>query len=623
MRLAAGGLSAARRGKVRATMRLRKPAEQPDPEMTPTEAPAIGVGPPHYERPKVICIDLLDEAVSVLRGAGYQVTTGTLGQPFSVPAADRYMRLPMSAQVPGFAEQEVVIVQHASPAPVGQPTGSPPAPTDGPAVWATCKFGVIDSRPYFAQVVLRERMERILEYGGAAICFCEPKTASGLVEATGGGSHMLMVHNDFYCSVWDMFRPLDYFKVTSDHGQEVKPTSESGVVAPLARHLRGAMFNCTLSPRASEQQRWVPLAKNKYGADVAGIFFPAEKDGCIVLLPQVADQGATLRVLLEDVLPALVPKLFPESQKFAWRHQDPYELPEVVRLQAEIEAVRAAAAAQESELQTQADEVRARDGWLHDLLTETGEKLVDAVEQAMRELGLQDVRKVDDEAEQKETGRRREDIQVHGQSPIMLVEVKGLTGVPKEADTLQVAKYLVPRMQAWERTDVRGLSVVNHQRGLPPLERNNEHTFQDDVLENAEHQSFGVMTTFDLFRLVVSKRRLGWADSTVVPLLYRNGRVGVVPEHYEFVGVVDGFYEKAEAVVIAVTDAGFAVGDRLAFELPIYFEEVGVPSIQLQSVAADAASAGQRVGVNTTLTKEQARNGVRVYRVGTPTEGPL
>lgn len=51
----------------------------------------------------------------------------------------------------------------------------------------------------------------------------------------------------------------------------------------------------------------------------------------------------------------------------------------------------------------------------------------------------------------------------------VLVEVKGINGMPKEADSLQVAKYLTPRMREWGRTDIRGLAIVNHQRHLPAL----------------------------------------------------------------------------------------------------------------------------------------------------------
>jgi len=166
-----------------------------------------------------------------------------------------------------------------------------------------------------------------------------------------------------------------------------------------------------------------------------------------------------------------------------------------------------------------------------------------------------------------------------------------------------------------QRHDIRGLSIINHQRGLPPLERENVHTFQQDVLDNADEQGIGLLTTLDLFRLVRNKERWAWPDDTVLPLLYENGRVVAIPKHYERVGVVTHFFEGPGAVIVDVTGSGVAVGDELAFVLPIDYAQERVASIELDDIAVDRANTGDLVGITTTLTKAQARKGVEVYRV--------
>lgn len=181
---------------------------------------------------------------------------------------------------------------------------------------------------------------------------------------------------------------------------------------------------------------------------------------------------------------------------------------------------------------------------------------------------------------------------------------------------MQVTKYLVPRIRQWDRTDVAALAVINQQRALPALQRQNIHTFQDDVLANAEHQGFGLLTTLDLFRLVRNKVRWAWPDETVAHLFYSHGRISAIPSHYALVGVIDGFFEQAEAVCIRVTGEEFQVGDRLAFLLPIEYLEHPVESIQQDNAAVHRAPIGAHVGVKTPLSKQQARNGVLVYRVG-------
>ncbi len=57
--------------------------------------------------------------------------------------------------------------------------------------------------------------------------------------------------------------------------------------------------------------------------------------------------------------------------------------------------------------------------------------------------------------------------------------------------------------------------------------------------------------------------------------------------------------------------ANASVGDRLAYEL---VEEV-VASLQIEQADVSAVSAPAHVGVTTSLNKQQARKGVRVYRV--------
>ncbi len=581
-----------------------------------TELAAEPVGP-RFSRPKVILIDLGEEVVQTVRAAGYLVTSGTLGRPYLMQPNDEFVRPFVSYDLPGFTEQEVVVVQHSPPEPSNNPTGRAPRVTSEPTLWASRKYGVIDTRPWAAHIFARDDVARILSYGGIAVCFCTPKMPAGLVWAIGSPGRFV-VQQELDYSTWGILPPLDYFQFPRFSGEEIQPLTGKGLFAPITTHLQTATAACTIQPGYDQAQRWHAVAKNKYGSDVAGVYVPAEGNGLVVLLPQVKDPGATVQVLLDDILPVLAPKLFPESEKFAWRERPPYELREVQRLRLEIERLRSEAELREAELQAQIETTKEEHGWLLDLLSATGDELVDAVERALRELGLPDVQKVDEAKEVQQAGRLREDIQVLGGSPVMLVEVKGLNGLPKEEDTLAVAKYRAPRMEEWDRTDVRGLAVINHQRSLPPLERENVHTFQADVLENAQHQKFAAITAFDLYRLVVNKRNLGWPEEAIDPLFYENGRVVVLPRHYEFVGVVDHFYEKPGVAAISVEGSGFAVGDRLAFELPIEFKEDPVVSIQLDNVDVEQALQGQRVGVKTALTKAEARNGLRVCRVTGP-----
>ncbi|MGD0048916.1 MAG: hypothetical protein ABSE42_18085, partial [Bryobacteraceae bacterium] len=239
--------------------------------------------------------------------------------------------------------------------------------------------------------------------------------------------------------------------------------------------------------------------------------------------------------------------------------------------------------------------------------------LVEAVKRALSVVGFTSVL---DSDELVSTGRRKEDLQIHDCSPVLLVEVKGIAGMPTEHDAIQVGKYLAPRMKEWGRTDVGGVSIINHQRNVPGLDRSLS-PFTDVVLTNAIDQQFGLMTTWDLFRLVRNFLQLGWKPDDVQPLFYRHGRMEAVPVHYEYVGLIEKYFEKVGVVGIRVVEAAVQQGDRIAYELPIDYIEQEVESLQAERRAVATAAAGVLAGVKTNLTKEQARTGVRVFRIKT------
>lgn len=581
---------------------------------------------PLYQHPKVMLVDLGDEAVAKVRAAGYNVTEGTLGTPFRTQPIPRSIPIPGNGKLPGFMEQEVVVVQMHPPEAVELRQEDIQPVREKTHYWANLESGEFDVRPLLANHA-REFSARILSHGGVFVVFCDHERAPQLVRGDanvyGGPVH---VKGPLGWSAYDLVPELSGFHFEFDQGEEIRPV-ELGAFDVLTPFLRNGVFSCAIEA-GRRKDAFLPLAFSKYGRAVAGVMrtdgeqMPdgTQSHGWVFLLPQVADIGGCVTDLLEKLLPSLSPRLFPQSEHTSWLYDEQYELPEVRRLQGEIAAVQAEAARQEKDLREAIAREREENAWIHTLLTGTGSDLVDAVAIALGELGLTDVRKVDDEEEDRQAGRRREDIQVWGSSPLLLVEVKGISGFPREHQALQVGKYLIPRMRQWKRNDIRGLSVINHQRGLPALDRENVHVFQKDVLDNSSEQGFGLLTTVDLFRLVRNKRRWNWPDATVTPLFDQDGRIQPIPLHYEEVGVIDGFFEKAGVVTITLT-AGLAVGDEVAFRLPIEYLQETVESIHLDDVAITQGQGGQRVGVKTALTRAQARNGVRVYRVLAPAAG--
>jgi hypothetical protein len=215
-----------------------------------------------------------------------------------------------------------------------------------------------------------------------------------------------------------------------------------------------------------------------------------------------------------------------------------------------------------------------------------------------------------------------EDLQIRDRRPLLLVEVKGVGGRPSDDECLQVRKHFADRMKQVGHTQVAGLTIINHERSLPALDRN-PSPFRDKIVSAAEHGDVGLLTTFDLWRLARSFVLNNWRHADVADLFYRVGRICPVPNHYTPVGVVERFIENAAGGGVSVAginlDRRVCKGDRIAFELPTLFVEQEVTSLQLDRRDVDCAEPGSLAGISTGYARADLRMGTPVYLVSAPT----
>lgn len=579
---------------------------------------------PKYPRPKILIIDAPEVADQLAR-AGYTAAKGTFGTPLILEREAGYRVPKRTMHLPNHTEQEIVVVDLAGPQEREAKESDFKLPAHGvKALWAPTELGRVDPRlpvMHFEQ----SNFDRIYEHGGVFIVFADALLqVCYLLAARDYNGLDSYDRDEMDANNWDLLRILDNVQVSSDHGTEVE-LADNGYAEKLglASYLRTATFSCVVKPGSWFTGRWITLATSKYGEPVSGVITPdtdpdAEHGGgWVFVLPGVERRADVVQELVEHVLPNLAPQLFPHVEREVWTRRREYELPQITAIKDEIAAAQEATRVRVRDLEAGIERERASSAYLHQLLTASGGDLVTAVISALKTLGFQDVHDVDAEREAAgDTRPKREDVHIMDAEVPVLVEVKGISGLPKEADALQVVKYLAPRMHEWGCTDLKGLSIVNHQRALPALDREDENVFQGDVLTNAQEKpGFGLLTTWDLHRLVRSFLALGWRHEDVAGLFTTTGRVRPVPSHYEYIGHLDGFWEQPQAVGVRVAQGGLSVGDRLAYELPVQFVEETVESLQLDSEQVRTVAQGAHVGVRTSLSKEQARNGVPVYRV--------
>jgi hypothetical protein len=268
--------------------------------------------------------------------------------------------------------------------------------------WTGCSTGVIDPRPFIMHQV-QDAFNRIYRHGGIYIIFSQPRI----------GQNIFWGHTDYFKSFheeasinsdnWNFLSVLNNqtLDIEPDVGADIEVAQiQSNFSQIITEHAKNAKFTCTFGLTYQLQDRWITLARNKYGQNVAGIISPKDEGkGWIFLLPQLNDIPTFLSKMLKDVLPDIAPSLFPHYEGAKWAQRPEYEMPKVIGLKNEINKVQSEAKRQELLLDKSIEEERKKYSYLSDLIRESGHPLVSAVQKALKVIGFQNVVDIDEEME--------------------------------------------------------------------------------------------------------------------------------------------------------------------------------------------------------------------------------
>ncbi|WP_155419933.1 hypothetical protein [Burkholderia gladioli] len=567
------------------------------------------LSPEKQVKPKILLLDLDSDALAAVTSKWADVVFGTLGRRYEVQQASGYMPVVNHDFLTGHKECDIIVVDFKSREIDRGSPGLKHRPDDEEDLWASRSLGYIDNRG-LTGLRERETFERIIRQGGIMVIFADYAPSHDAVMTSIGYGNQLNSGPKVNLNVWNLINPLEYLRVSNDHGSVMNGLDSSSLGRLVAKYLLGSEFTCCFNFRSSSD-RWLPLATNKFQECVAAVL---EKDDrpAVLIIPQLADKAGFLDELLTTVLPEYLPDLFPEIATGAWTRRPEYELPMITELRAKKTRIEEETRVAIALLDKQIEAEHAANGWIHDLITATGDELVNAVKRALAELGFSavvDVDEIRDNARQS----RREDLRIEDRKPVLVVDIKGIGGRPSDEDATQADKHAFIHAKESKNTEVQGLSIINHERHMPPLERDNAMPFRDEILSIAEETGLGLMTSFDLYQIVVNKRRWNWASSNVMPLLYGSKRIQVVPVHYEYIGTIARIWKNAFGVVIESGTVN--VGDTLAIEGPIYFEELAIPSIRVNNAEVQSATIDDQAGFSRAECGTKLRERMRVFVV--------
>lgn len=553
-----------------------------------------------YEKPKILLIDMPNACEKSLQTEGYNVTAGTFGYPIEVSPSDQIFHVSTeSVKLPDYEEQEIIIVNTARTIVI--PRLKNDSPGDGvKAIWQRAINGVIDPRPVAMREV-RDSFGRSLQHGGIAIIMLGTPYEHDYLY---GHTMYRGFHLDATVplSNTSFLKEFENMGLTTGSGTEITFSSKYEVASLLKRGANNARYACALNPVARLRKNWVSLAENKYGECVAGALISDDPQQLVFVLPQMPDFHTIIGEFLSGCCADLRPKLFPCHEGLRWQHSDEYELPRVIELRSEIARVRTETQSKINELDAQIDAERAKNEDWYTLLSGTGDSLVAAVIRGLQKCGFVNIVDVDKQGNERNL---REDLQIHDRSPILIVDVKGITGTPEDSAATQSEKHALMRAEEF-KGNIKPLTIINHQRNLPPHDRN-PNPYREEIVGNAMQTRLGLMTTWDIFRLLRNKERLGWSDRDVQAVFYRTGRIEPIPEHYQPLGEIVHVWKHAIGVVPGIS---VRVGSRIAIEVGDLFEEIDVASLKVNGVDVAEATIQSNCGIScgdTTRFREKMR----------------
>jgi hypothetical protein len=333
---------------------------------------------------------------------------------------------------------------------------------------------------------------------------------------------------------------------------------------------------------------YIPLLKNSSG-DIVSIY-EFNEYSYIFYLPRIELKEEFLGTFLSKIAPDLLPELFPFSTTFKWKEKEEYWLPKHKNLLDEKKKIEAEYYEKINLKEEEISRNTKKFYFLHEIITETGDKLVDSLIQYLKWLGFKNVTKVDEE--NTENNLLGEDIQVELENGLLIIECKGIGGTSTDPDCSQISKIKHRRCKERNRFDVYALYIVNHQRYLPPLNRQNP-PFTPVQMQDAVNDERGLLSTWQLFNLYFEiENGIIEKDSSRNELL-KFGFVEFKPKNLILIDKPKEIFKNGIVCIVNISKVDLSVGDEILVEKSGKFQNTIIEGIQIDDKPVTTANSGE------------------------------
>ena len=314
-----------------------------------------------------------------------------------------------------------------------------------------------------------------------------------------------------------------------------------------------------------------------------------------------------LEILFNDYLYKEYSECFPFIEQSSWKEQECYYLPGHKSLEEKKRKILSKYEKEISEIDSKIENNKIEYQFLHDILTESGDLLVEAVVKYFKWLGFENVTNKDKILE---NGVYEEDISIDlGEKGLLIVEVKGLFGTSKDHECAQISKIRYRKCEERGRFDVYALYIVNNERNVEPLKRTLP-PFNQNQINDAKNDKRGMLYTWQMFNLYFNIEEGFITKEEVRERLLKTGLIDFSPSFIDL-GRPYKYYLNNTIACVKLNDVELSCGDILAYERDGIFHKIEIIEIQQDRETVEKISNGN-VGIKFNISLP---NGSRLYKI--------
>lgn len=335
---------------------------------------------------------------------------------------------------------------------------------------------------------------------------------------------------------------------------------------------------------------FIPLLTNIHG-EIVSYIWQSERE-ITFMLPQLESKIQLLDILFKEILYCHYSEFFPSIEECSWKNNSQYYLPGQRSLQEKRESIISKYEEDIKKIDSEIAENKENFKFLHDILTESGSALVNALITYLKWLGFE---KVIDKDETVENDFFEEDIQVDlGEKGVLIIEAKGLHGTSKDSECAQISKIRYRRCEERGKFDVYGLYIVNNERSVEPLKRTIP-PFNDIQIKDAKNDKRGLIYTWQLYNLYFNIENGLISKDEARDRILMTGLVDFSPRFIEL-GKPYAYYHNKTVICVELHNVPLSNKDILTYEVNGQYILLQIEGIEQNNSSISQISNG-KVGI--------------------------